>query len=165
MRNADGSIPAWTGGYTTLPAGWQPGDYVPDPFADEQPVAVINAANMAQYASKLSDGVQAMMTKSGFSIKVYPAHRTQAMPESVCAHIAQNVTNAKLVDPANPQNGFTGGFGGYPFPIPDVSNPLAAGAQRRTPVGHRDRNGHRLLHPGHRFHSELEKSAGNGNRL
>jgi len=127
--NADGSIPAWTGSYTTLPAGWQDGDYIPDPFADEQPVVVINASNMAQYADKLSDGVQAMMTKSGFSIKVYPTHRTQTIPSSVAAYCVQNLTNAKFVDPANPQNGFTGGFGGYPFPIPDVSNPLAAGAQ------------------------------------
>jgi len=127
--NADGSIPAWTGGYTTIPEGWQPGDYVPDPFADEQPIVVIDASNLAQYADKLSDGVQALITKSGFSIKVYPTHRTQCIPDSVAAYCVQNLTNAKFVDPANPQNGFTGGFGGYPFPIPDTSNPLAAGAQ------------------------------------
>jgi hypothetical protein len=127
--NTDGSIPAWTGGYTTVPEGWQPSDYMPDPFANEQPVVVINASNMSQYAEKLSDGVQALMTKSGFSIKVYPSHRTQSVPASVASYIAQNVTSTKLVDPANPQSGFTSGFGGYPFPIPDASNPLAAGAQ------------------------------------
>ena len=127
--NADGSIPAWTGGYKTLPEGWQPGDYMPDFFADDQPVAIIDSSNMSQYADKLTDGIQAMMTKYGFSIKVYPTRRTHSVPDSVAAYIAQNVTNARLIDPANPQYGFTGGFGGYPFPIPDTSNPLAAGAQ------------------------------------
>ncbi len=127
--NADGSIPAWTGGYTTPPDGWQPGDFMPNPFASEAPLVVIDAGNMAQHADKLSDGVQAMMAKSGFSIKVYPTHRTNRVPDSVASNIAGNVSTAKLVDPANPQNGFTGAFGGFPFPIPDISNPLTAGAQ------------------------------------
>src|SRR5271170_1833651 len=74
--NADSSIPAWTGGYTTVPAGWTPNQEMPDFFADEQPVVVIDSSNMAQYQDKLTDGVMAMMTKYGFSIKVYPTHRT-----------------------------------------------------------------------------------------
>jgi len=127
--SADGSIPAWTGGYTTLPPGWQTGQAMPDFFGSDQPVAVINAANMAQYADRLTDGVKAMMTQYGFSIKVYPSRRTQSVPQSVADNIAKNVLRAKLVDPSNPQNGFTGAFGGIPFPIPDTSNPLAAGAQ------------------------------------
>ena len=40
--NADGSIPAWTGGITTPPAGFQPGDHHPDPFAGDQPLAHIH---------------------------------------------------------------------------------------------------------------------------
>jgi hypothetical protein len=127
--NADGSIPAWTGGITTPPAGWQEGQSMPDIFADEQPTLTIDASNMAQYADKLSEGVMAMMTKYGYSIKVYPTHRTAGAPQSVYDNIAQNISRAHLIDPANPQNGFTGGFGGIPFPIPDVSNPLTAGAQ------------------------------------
>jgi hypothetical protein len=127
--NADGSIPAWDGGLTTPPAGWQPGQAMPEFFADEQPIVVIDSSNMAAHSSRLTDGVMAMMTKYGLSIKVYPTHRTHASPESVYANIAENVTRARLVDPANPQLGMVGGFGGIPFPIPDTSNPLAAGAQ------------------------------------
>jgi hypothetical protein len=127
--NADGSIPAWTGGFTTPPAGWQPGQSMPEFFADEQPILVIDSSNMAAHSDKLTDGVMAMMTKYGFSIKVYPTHRTQAMPESVYENIAKNITRARLADPANPQLGMVGGFAGIPFPIPDTSNPLAAGAQ------------------------------------
>lgn len=127
--NADGSIPAWTGGYTTLPAGWQPGQSMPDFFAGEQPVAVVTASNMAQYADKLSEGTMALMTKYGFSIQVYPTHRTQSIPQFVADNIAKNVTRVTLIDQNNPQYGFNGGFGGIPFPILDMSNPLIAGAQ------------------------------------
>ena len=31
--NADGTIPAWTGGITTPPAGYRPGMHHPDPYA------------------------------------------------------------------------------------------------------------------------------------
>lgn len=126
--NADGSIPAWTGGYTTVPEGWQPGDFMPDPFANEQPVAVINASNMSQYVDKLSDGVMAMMTRYGFSIKVYPTHRSHALPQWIYDNIASNLNTAKL-DPGGARLGFTNAYGGYPFPIPDVSDPFVAGAQ------------------------------------
>jgi hypothetical protein len=126
--NADGSIPAWTGGYTTIPAGWQPGDAMPDPFADEQPVVVIDASNMAQYSDKLTEGVMAMMTKYGFSIKVYPTHRTHSAPQEIYDNIAANVGRAQL-DPAGGRFGFTAGWGGIPFPIPDFTDPYTAGPQ------------------------------------
>ena len=56
--NADGSIPAWTGGITTPPAGYKPGQHHPDPFAADQPLFTITSANVAQYAEKLSAGQQ-----------------------------------------------------------------------------------------------------------
>lgn len=126
--NADGSIPAWTGGYTTVPAGWQPGDAVPDLFANEQPILTIDASNMAQHADRLSEGTMTLMTKYGFSIKVYPTHRTAAAPQEIYDNMAANVGRAQL-DPAGGRLGFTGAFGGVPFPIPDTSDPFAAGAQ------------------------------------
>lgn len=126
--NADGSIPAWTGGYTTIPNGWQPGQSMPDFFAGEQPILTIDSSNMAAHADRLTDGVMALMTKYGFSIKVYPTHRTASAPQSVYDSIAKNAANAQL-DPGGPQHGFKNAFGGVPFPIPDTSNPLNAGAQ------------------------------------
>ena len=129
--NADGSIPAWTGGMTTLPPGVQPGEYIPELFPDETPVVVINAANMSQHAERLTDGVMAMMKKYGYSIKVYPTHRTHAMPQYIYANIAKNAVTAKFADadPVGGRFGFAEAYGGIPFPIPDVSNPLTAGAQ------------------------------------
>ena len=126
--NADGSIPAWTGGCNTLPAGLAPNTYIPDLFANEQPVVVVDASNMAQYAQFLTDGVQAMMTKYGFKIKVYPTHRTVCAPQWVYDNTAKNVATAQL-DPAGGRWGFVNAYGGIPFPIPDLSDPLVAGAQ------------------------------------
>ncbi len=126
--NADGSIPAWTGGFSTLPAGWQPGQSFPDFFADDQPVAVIDASNMAQHADRLSEGTMAMMTKYGLSIKVYPTHRTACAPQWVYDNIAANVTRAQPA--AKGINwGFDNAYGGIPFPIPDTSDPYLAGGQ------------------------------------
>src|SRR5690242_10656951 len=59
--NADGSIPAWTGGITTPPAGYKPGDHHPDPFAGEQPLFTITPANAGQYAEKLTAGHLALL--------------------------------------------------------------------------------------------------------
>ena len=34
--NPEGTIPAWDGGITTPPAGYQPGDHHPDPYGDDE---------------------------------------------------------------------------------------------------------------------------------
>ena len=126
--NADGSIPAWTGGITAPPAGWQPGQAMPDMFAGEQPVLVIDSSNAAQYADKLSEGVAAMIQKYGFSLKVYPTHRTAAAPQWVYDNIKTNATSAQL-EAAGGRFGFHNAYGGIPFPVPDQTDPLVAGAQ------------------------------------
>ena len=78
--NKDGTIPAYTGGTTTAPAGYKAGDGVrPDPFAGEKPRLVIDAKNMAQHADKLTEGAKAMLQKyPTFRIDVYPTHRSVA---------------------------------------------------------------------------------------
>jgi hypothetical protein len=127
--NADGSIPAWTGGYTTPPPGWQPGQFIPDPNENDAVIVKIDASNMAQYADKLSAGTMALMTKyPDFFINVYPTHRTFAAPQDVYDSIASNAASAQL-NPQGPQLGFTGALNGIPFPILDTSDPLKAGAQ------------------------------------
>src|SRR3954467_15802076 len=59
--NADGSIPAWTGGITAAPAGYTPGQHHPDPFASDAAKFTITAANADQYADKLSAGHLALL--------------------------------------------------------------------------------------------------------
>jgi glycine betaine/choline ABC-type transport system substrate-binding protein len=62
--NADGSIPAYTGGLTKAPEGFKPdsGFWV-DPFKDEKPVLRIDSKNMAQHAALLSEGQKHLLSK------------------------------------------------------------------------------------------------------
>ena len=125
--NADGSIPAWTGGLTgpALPPN-QPAMVAL--FSGEQPLYEVTSSNMGQYENLLTPGTQKMITQFGFSLKVYPTHRTAAAPQYVYDNTAKNATRAAL-DPAGGRLGFTGAYGGVPFPIINTSDPLIAGAQ------------------------------------
>ena len=57
--NADGSIPAWTGGLKSAADAGFPNyhspDHYPDPYANDKPLFTITAASMAQYAAKLTE--------------------------------------------------------------------------------------------------------------
>ena len=54
--NSDGSIPAWTGGYTTaLATDAKAGDRRSDPFSADKPTLTITAENMDKYGDKLND--------------------------------------------------------------------------------------------------------------
>lgn len=112
--NKDGTIPAWTGAYTTPISGFVNGGRRLDPFADEKPLFSITGKNVDQYADKLTDGVKAMLKKyPDYRIDVYPTHRTAGAPQWVYANTFTNATKAKL-------DGFKveDAFGGIPFPIP-----------------------------------------------
>src|SRR4051812_44412789 len=59
--NKDGSIPAYTGGLTTPPAGFKTGDGIrPNPFAGEKPRLSVDAKSMAQHAASLTEGTKAL---------------------------------------------------------------------------------------------------------
>jgi len=117
--NKEGTIPAWTGGYTKPIPGFKNGGRRGDPFADEKPLFSINAKNMDQYANKLPEGVKAMMKRypSTYRIDVYKTHRTAAAPQWVYDNTFKNASRAKLVmRPAGPSP--QGAYGGIPFPLP-----------------------------------------------
>ncbi|WP_445400766.1 DUF1329 domain-containing protein [Zobellella sp. An-6] len=115
--NKDGSIPAYNGGLTTLPAGFAQGDSLrPDPFAGEKPSLSITAANLAQYADKLTAGAKELLTRNAsYRIDVYPTHRTVALPKAVTDNTFSNATQAKT---SSEGRVLDGAVGGYPFPIP-----------------------------------------------
>jgi hypothetical protein len=113
--NKDGSIPAWNGGYTTPIPGDKPGGKRGDPFSADKPLYSVTAANMAQHADKLTDGVKALLKKypNSYRLDVYPTRRTASAPQWVYDNTAKNAVHAKL-------NGHvvSGAYGGLPFPIP-----------------------------------------------
>ncbi|WP_025109773.1 DUF1329 domain-containing protein [Pseudomonas sp. H1h] len=115
--NADGGIPAWTGGLTQPPGGFTPGQGYVDPFANEQPLYTVNAANLKQYAAHLTPGYQAMLAKyPDFSMAVYPSHRTAALPQEAYAQIRKEATSVSLADGGNGLVGYE--KSSVPFPIP-----------------------------------------------
>lgn len=113
--NKDGTIPAWTGGYTTPLAGFKNGGRRGNPFASEKPLYSITTANMAQYADKLTDGTQALLKKypKSYRVDVYKTHRTAAAPQWVYDNTFKNATSASLDGEL-----LKGAFGGIPFPVP-----------------------------------------------
>jgi hypothetical protein len=119
--NKDGTIPAYTGGMTTPPAGYKAGDGLrPDPFAADKVKVAIDAKNMASYADKLTEGTKALMQKyPGFRIDVYPTHRSVAFPKYVTDNTEKDATRAKTTN-----NGLSieGAHAGFPFPIPKTGN-------------------------------------------
>ena len=113
--NADGTIPAWTGGMSKS-AGWESGDPLIDPFADEKPLFTITKDNYQQYVDKLAPSQIAMFQSvPKFKMDVYPTHRTVKAPDWIEQNTYNNALSSELVDNGN---GVSGACGGIPFPIP-----------------------------------------------
>jgi Protein of unknown function (DUF1329) len=114
--NADGSIPAWTGGITTPPAGYTVGMHHPDPFKDDPVLFTITSANADKYAEKLTVGSMALLKAyADYSMPVYATHRSVSNPQRVYDATKKIATTAALTGDGN---GITGAVIGIPFPIP-----------------------------------------------
>ncbi len=114
--NADGTIPAWDGGLSGEPAGWTRGEARPDPYAGDQIKFTISAANMAEHADKLSEGMMALMKAyPEFKMNIYPTRRSAAWPQWVYDNIKEVATKAELIDDGN---GVANAWAAVPFPIP-----------------------------------------------
>lgn len=115
--NADGSIPAWTGGITTPPAGYSPGDYHPDPYAGEKPLFEITSANVAEYSQFLSDGQKKLFATypDTYRMPVYKTHRSASNPQEIYDATKANATRAELVEGGN---GIRNASKAIPFPVP-----------------------------------------------
>ncbi|MDG9930581.1 MULTISPECIES: DUF1329 domain-containing protein [unclassified Pseudomonas] len=114
--NADGSIPAWTGGLPKDAGTLSAQGFLSNPFANEQPLFTITAQNAAQYQDKLSPGQQAMLKRyATYQIPVYPSHRSASLPDAVYQAAKENATRARLVEGGNGLVDFSTAI---PFPIP-----------------------------------------------
>jgi hypothetical protein len=116
--NKDGTIPAWTGGYTTAGSAGRGSALRPDPFAAEKPLFAITPTNFEKYADKLPEGAKILFRKyPDYRMDIYPTHRTAAFPASVYDSVFRNATRAHAA-PEGIAYGVEGAAGGIPFPIP-----------------------------------------------
>lgn len=119
--NADGSIPAYTGGLATIPAGFKAGDsFRPDPFESEKPRVVITDKNAAEYADKMTASTRELLKRyPTFRVDVYPTHRTVGLPQKVLENTAANAVTAKTTEGGL---ALENALPGVPFPIPADGN-------------------------------------------
>ena len=112
------TVPANEGASTPLP-GYSYGKVREEFFKykNEKPLLVITAENYKEHAANLSAGEQEMFrTKSGYQMKVYPTHRSCAVPDFVAANTKANATEAKLDATGNYL--VSARLPGTPFPQP-----------------------------------------------
>jgi len=117
--NADGSIPAWTGGITSPPEGigYEKGKHLPDPFAADKSLMRIDASNMEAHDAYLTRGQKALMAQYGsYFMDVYPSRRSCAQPEHVYEAAKRNAEIGELVADGN---GVAKAIMASPFPIPN----------------------------------------------
>ncbi len=115
--NEDGSIPAWNGGITEAPAGYEPGMHHPDPFAADQVLYTIDKSNLEQYKNVLSPGQIALFEAypDTFKMNVYPTRRSASYPQFYYDATKKYATEAELIEGGN---GIKNTAIGVPFPIP-----------------------------------------------
>lgn len=121
--NTEATVPAWAGGFAMPPERYRPGEIHLDPFVDEQPLFVINAATAASFREQLSPGHRALLAAypETYSLNVYPSHRTAAYPERIYRMTAQNGAMGALTEDGE---GVTGVAEGFPFPFPENGREL-----------------------------------------
>jgi hypothetical protein len=116
--NADGSIPAWTGGLATPPdgIGFKGDGYYPDPFTTDAILYTVDQSNAGQYDDLLTPGQKAMIAAyPDYKLNVYQSRRTCAFPQAVYDATAKNAKSALLKGGGD---NITGALLGAPFPLP-----------------------------------------------
>ena len=113
--NAEGTIPEWTGGIVEPPAGYRRGEHHRDPYAGDEPLFTIDAANLDDHRDRLSVGHQRMLeTYPTFRLPIYPTRRSASVPQRIYDATRRIAATAKLVDDGN---GVGEAVIGIPFPI------------------------------------------------
>lgn len=116
--NADGSIPAWTGGLTSAPdgIGFKGDGHYPDPFASDPVLYTVDKGNAAQYGETLTPGQKAMIAAyPDYKLNVYQSHRSCALPQAVYDATKENAKTGAL---GGGGDSLSGVLLGMPYPLP-----------------------------------------------
>lgn len=115
--NADGSIPAWIGGITSAPEGYEPGMHHLDPYSADKVLFTIDKTNLDKYKANLSPGQIALFEAypDTFKMPVYETRRSASYPQFVYDATKEFAATAELIEGGN---GIKNTAIGIPFPIP-----------------------------------------------
>jgi hypothetical protein len=115
--NKDGTIPEYSGGLATAPAGFNKASGIrPDPYAGDKPRLVITGKNLAGMEEKLTAGARELLKRyPAFRVEVYPTRRPVTLPAQLLENTVKNAQNAKTTDGGV---GVEGALAGVPFPVP-----------------------------------------------
>ncbi|WDH32446.1 DUF1329 domain-containing protein [Pseudomonas chlororaphis] len=115
--NANGNIPAWTGGIGRNAGQRDANGFLSDPFAADQPLFTITAANVAQYQDKLTPGQLALFKRypQTYRIPVYPTRRSVSLPQDYLDTSRINAAKTQLAEGGNGLQNFHSG--GLPFAV------------------------------------------------
>ncbi|MDO8288470.1 MAG: DUF1329 domain-containing protein [Parvibaculum sp.] len=117
--NADGSIPEWTGGLTSVPSNvsFRGDGHYPDPFSADPILMTIDKSNAAAHEALLTPGQKAMLAAyPDYKLNVYQSRRTCAYPQAVYDATKKNASSASL---AGGGDSLSGVLMGVPFAIPN----------------------------------------------
>lgn len=119
--NADGSIPAWDGGYKIdrPPEGKERHLESYEPFASDEPIAVITAQNMSEYADMLTPGQKRLLERypDTYKMPLYETRRSGRQPEFIYEATRRNAERAYLTGNGESLNDAVTGI---PFPLPET---------------------------------------------
>lgn len=136
QSNTDSSIPAWDGGMAASAVQKDERGGYRDPFADEQPLFVIDARNFKEHAQWLSKGQVAMFVRyPDYRMPVYPSHRTAQYPDKVYEASLANQGKTSLTS----TNGLRGYRLGVPFRKPENGPQILWNQLTRYKGGSQDR--------------------------
>jgi hypothetical protein len=115
--NADGSIPAWNGGISSAPEGYEPGMHHLDPYSADKVLFTIDKTNLDKYKANLSPGQIALFEAypDTFKMPVYETRRSASYPQFVYDATKEFAATAELIEGGN---GIKNTAIGIPFPIP-----------------------------------------------
>ncbi len=115
--NADGSIPAWNGGITSAPEGYEPGMHHLDPYSADKVLFTIDKTNLDKYKANLSPGQIALFEAypDTFKMPVYETRRSASYPQFVYDATKEFAATAELIEGGN---GIKNTAIGIPFTIP-----------------------------------------------
>jgi len=110
-------IPAWDGGLSNVPEGYEDDGHYVNPFPEDEPLFVIDQSNVDEYEDRLSPGQIKMIKEyDDYKMPVYKTRRTMTYPQEIFDKVKKNALNTTLIKGGNGLEDFDTAI---PFPMPE----------------------------------------------